>query len=98
MVRLAEDYEWFAAHPDLLPELTEEEHEILEKFNIDKIIAQCGPDERRCWKVTDKWGNTIKRYKTEHEALESAAERNKRARDMGLWMSYRVAKDQGFDE
>ena len=65
---------------------------------VKKIVAQLPPEERKCHKVCDRWGNTIKRFRTAEEAFISALERNVRARRWGLWMGYRAAKDQGWDE
>lgn len=79
-------------------ELTDKDMEALSKINIEKLVVQICPDERKVWKVTDKWGQTIKRYKTKEEAIESAVERNAKAAELGLWMRYLVAHDQGFDE
>ena len=85
-----------------LPELTAEESAALSEFDIndliEKVTLQLPPEERKQWTVTDRWGNVIMRYKTEGEARASAVDRNRRAKQMGLWMSYRVAKDQGFNE
>jgi hypothetical protein len=88
--------------PDPLPELTEDEARVLGAFDFEtvwrKIQAKLPAEERRCWKVIDQWGNTIKRYKTEHEALESAIHRNKRAEHFKVSMRYRIDRDQGLDE
>lgn len=98
MIREVEPWE-----PDYpLPELTEAEQAVLDAINLDKVIAKCiaqlPPNERKCWKVTDMWGDTIKRYATREEALESAIERNERAESLGLKMRYRISRDQGYDE
>lgn len=98
MVRLTEP--WDEQFP--LPELTEEEKRAMDSIAFDKImkkaIAQLPISERQCWKVTDTWGNTIQRFRTKQEALDSAMERNELARKWKLWMRYRIASDQGFDE
>jgi len=95
MIRLPEVWE------EPLPELTAAEKVVVDSIDFEKVWAECEAqlpiDERLCWKVTDRWGNTIKRYKTKAESLASAIERNKRAKEMGLYMRYRIGRDQGWD-
>ena len=83
---------------DLLPPLSDKEEEALSKVEIEKILAQIPPMEYKPWKVVDAWGNTIKRYASKEEALESAIERNIRAQEFGVWMRYSTQRDQGFQE
>ena len=87
---------------DELPPLTEEEKQALDKIDMKKVWAKCQAQlpvsERLTWKVTDAYGNTIKRYKTEEEAVASAIKRNALAEKWGLHMRYRVDHDQGWDE
>lgn len=78
-------------------ELTAADEEALAEISIEKIMCQVSPTEQNCWKVTDMWGNTIQRFKTFDEALDSALDRNFRAAEMKLWMRYLVSEDQGFD-
>jgi len=98
---------WEPEYP--LPKLTAEDRQALNEIDINKIIAsvvaEMPPEDvttlreqQKPWKVTDTFGNTIQRYKTKSDALASCIARNLLAREMGLWMRYRVARDQGWDE
>jgi hypothetical protein len=75
----------------------EDEEELIEEELIEVILAQLSIIERKIWKVTDCWGNTIQHFVTKEEALLDAVKRNKRAFKLGLWIRYRIDKDQGYE-
>ena len=96
MVREAELWEM----ADTLPELTPNEKAAMDSFDAEamfaEIEAQLPREQRKCWKVTDRWGNLIKRFRSKTEALASAMDRNHRATAMGLHMRYRIEQDEGY--
>ena len=79
-----------------LPELTDEEREVLDEIDTDailaKVYAHLPVEEKKPWAVADKWGNVIKRYKEKEEALADCYERNRRALQWGISTTYRVIK------
>jgi hypothetical protein len=78
------------------PPLTDEERAALDSIDLDgiweKVEASLPPEERRPWRVTDRWGNTIVRHRTKAEAWADAIKRNRRAKARGIEMRYRVTK------
>lgn len=98
MVRITNP--WEEEYP--LPELTDEERAAMEAIDINEIFrkaqAQLPIEERKCWKLTDMWGRTIKRFATKDEAIRWAIDANTRAEQLGVHMRYRVARDKGFDD
>jgi hypothetical protein len=80
-----------------LPQLTPEEKAALDSFDYteyfhEKIEPLLPPEKHRPWRVTDRWGRVLKRHATREEAMDDARARNKRAREWGIDMRYRVGR------
>jgi hypothetical protein len=80
-------------------ELSENERRLLDEVDIDRIwheeiLPYLSPSERLPWRVTDKWGNTILKWKTLAEAKQDCIDRNRRAEKLGVKMTYRVDKSE----
>lgn len=81
------------------PELTEEEKEVLDSIDIDKVLAKTfsmlPPEKLKPWVVTDNYGNVIQRYETQQEAMDVCVDKNLRAIKMEIQHRYHTFKDNG---
>ena len=61
-------------------------------FWEEKVEPMLSPMSYKPWAVTDQYGRLVVRFETKEEALSSTISRNRRAKQFGINMRYRIAQ------
>ena len=63
-----------------------------DRFWEEEVEPILSPMSYKPWAVTDQYGRSVVRFESKEEALSSTISRNRRAKQFGINMRYRIAQ------